>query len=341
MVSPRDTDTQRPEDIETRSIISMEELDPSPVQDEFPDIETGKCPPKSHDPPSATPRAASPSRGFFTLNLGLRGHNWDSWLSRLQKYSTYPPTLFVVLHFANTSLIPLATGSVAESENYLLLTRPIYQSPPLEHVILTVPILIHIVSGIALRNIRSSRRARLYGAETRSQRSSLTFWPRMSLQARLGYIFGPLLGAHILVNRVTPLIVDGGSSGVGLGYIAHGFARNPVLWNLYYVVFVAVGVWHIIGGWAAWMGWRVTTARQEHRNKKGSLEGYLGYPESEQKAKKQRKMWWVVNGMVAVGASIWLAGALGIIGRAGQGTGWEANGWNEIYSQVPAIGSWL
>ncbi|KAB8228220.1 S-adenosyl-L-methionine-dependent methyltransferase [Aspergillus alliaceus] len=240
----------KPNDIDTHSLV-LQELEPSPVQDEFPDLEAGEYIPKAQDLPSK--------------------------LSALQKYSTYPPTLFFALHFANTSLFPLATRSVPDSETYLLLTRPIYQSPGLEHVILTVPLLVHIASGIVLRSIRSTRRARLYGAETRSQRSSLTFWPRMSWQARLGYSLVPLLGTHVLVNRATPLIVDGGSSGVGLGYVAHGIARSPVFWNIYYVFFVAVGTWHVIGGWAAWMGWRVTTARRERGNKKDHIEGYLGF----------------------------------------------------------------
>ena len=262
-------------------------------------------------------------------------------VSALQRYSTYPPTLFFALHFANTSLFPLATRSVPDSETYLLLTRPIYQSPGLEHVILTVPILIHIASGITLRNLRSSRRARLYGAETRVQRYSLNFWPRMSLQARLGYCFVPFLGAHVLVNRITPLIADGGSSGVGLGYVAHGIARNPVFWNVYYVTLAAVGMWHIVGGWGAWMGWRVTTAQKERGYKKCSMESYLGHTESEEQVKRKRKMWWIVNGVAALGTTVWLAGALGIIGRGGQGSGWEASGWNEIYKQVPIFGPWL
>ncbi|KAE8352684.1 S-adenosyl-L-methionine-dependent methyltransferase [Aspergillus coremiiformis] len=235
--------SQKPNDIDTHSIISMQELDPSPVQDEFPDLECGEYIPKAQGPPS---HRSNRSEGrLSTLTLGLRGLNWGSW----------------------------STRSVPESETYLLLTRPIYQSPGLEHVVLTVPILIHIVSGITLRNVRSYRRARLYGAETRSQRYLLNFWPRTSVQARLGYSFVPLLGIHALVNRVMPSIVDGGSSGVGLGYVAHGIARNPTFWHIYYAVFVAVGMWHIVGGWAAWMGWRITTARRERCNKKGSLDG--------------------------------------------------------------------
>lgn len=246
-----------------------------------------------------------------------------------------------MLHFTNTSLIPLVTRSVQDSDTYFLLTRPIYQAPLLEHLVLTIPSLVHVVSGISLRSIRSARRARLYGVETKSQKSLLSFWPRISLQARLGYALVPLLGFHVLVNRVAPLVYDGGSSGVGLGYVAHAFTRSPIFWNVYYPAFVAAGVWHIIGGWAAWMGWRVTTVRRDRKAKKVSLEGYFNQIENDQRSKRQRRMWWAVNGFAAVGASIWLAGALGIVGRSGPGSGWEANGWNEIYNQVPLIGSWL
>ena len=226
------------------------------------------------------------------------------------------------------------------SESYLLLTRPVYQSPTLEHVILTAPIVIHVASGVILRNIRASRRARRYGAENRAQRSLIKFWPKMSLQARLGYLLVPFLGSHILVNRIVPLIADGGSSGVGLGYVAHGFSRNPVLWNIYYLGFVATGVWHIVGGWATWLGWRVTTARKGGQDK-GTLGGYLGYRENEQVVKKRKHMWWVVNSVAALGACTWLAGGLGIIGSAGPGSPWEAKNWNAIYKQIPVFGEWF
>ncbi|KAJ5152821.1 uncharacterized protein N7482_009299 [Penicillium canariense] len=327
------------QDFDAKSILSMQELEPSPVDDSLstPDLETlesGEYFPKPvEDKPART-------CGFTAPSLGLRAHRWDALLSGIQRYSTYPPTAFFILHFANTSLIPLITRSVPASEPYLLLTRPVYQAPGLEHLVLTVPILAHIISGIALRNIRGSRRARLYGAETRAQRDLLSFWPKVSLQAKTGYFLAPLIGVHALINRVTPLRVEGGSSGVGLGYVAHGIARSPVFWNIFYLLFVTASVWHFVGGWATWMGWRVTTARKE-RSAKGSLEGYLGHAENQDRAKRQRKMWWMVNGIAAVGAALWLAGALGIVGRAGEGSGWEAQGWNEMYSQVPVIGDWL
>jgi hypothetical protein len=52
-------------------------------------------------------------------------------------------------------------------------------------------------------------------------------------------------------------------------------------------------------------------------------------------------MWWNFNKIAALGACVWLAGALWIVGTGGEGKGWEAKGWNEIYSQVPVIGRWL
>ncbi|KAJ5999229.1 hypothetical protein N7451_007039 [Penicillium sp. IBT 35674x] len=331
-MDPRDT---KPVDMDAKSIISMQELDPSPVNDDsIPDVESEGLLPQ---PAENKPRRAC---GFPVPTLGLRPHRWDALLSGIQKYSTYPPTVFFILHFTNTALIPLVTRSVPVSEPYLLLTRPLYQAPGLEHLVLTLPIVAHVVSGIALRNLRASRRARLYGAETRAQRDLLSWWPRISLQARSGYLLAPLIGLHAVVNRITPLMVEGSSSGVGLGYVAHGVARSPVFWNIFYLVFVTASVWHFIGGWATWMGWRVTTARKQHKSK-GSLEGLLGYPENHQRANRQRKMWWMVNGIAAAGAALWLAGALGIVGRAGEGVGWEAQGWNNMYSQVPVIGDWL
>lgn len=161
------------------------------------------------------------------------------------------------------------------------------------------------------------------------------------MQARLGYALIPLLGAHVLVNRVVPLAVEGGSSGVGLGYVAHGFARSPVFWNVYYLVFVAAGVWHIVGGWATWMGWKVTSARQTRGQGKSLHGGYLGYMESPEQTKRKRKMWWIVHGIAAMGTAIWLAGALGVVGRGGPGAGWEAKNWDALYRHVPVVGSWL
>ena len=45
----------------------------------------------------------------------------------------------------------------------------------------------------------------------------------------------------MFVNRILPLEVEGGSSGVGLGYVSHGFAKHPLVANLGYGVLVGGG----------------------------------------------------------------------------------------------------
>lgn len=206
---------------------------------------------------------------------------------------------------------------------------------------LALPIVAHIASGIALRSIRARRRAKFYGAESRSQRYLIRSWPVPSLQAKLGYAMIPLLGLHVGVNRAVPLEVDGGSSSVGLGYVAHGFARSPVFWNFFYVVFVATSVWHLVGGLATWLGVRVTTARTERGQalSKSTTIGILG--ESKDEAARRRKNRWLVHGVAALVTAVWLAGGLGIVGRGASGSSWEVQSWDKLYSSVPVIGEWL
>lgn len=241
-------------------------------------------------------------------------------------------------------MIPLATQSVSSSETFLLLTRPIYQSPGFEHLLLTVPVLSHIASGLALRYIRQSRRARLYGAETREQRKELRKSVLPSVQARLGYVLTPLLGVHVLVNRLVPIWVDGGSSGVGLGYVSHGFSKLPWLMGSYYIALVGAGVWHVVGGWAWWMGWRGAAsglAVKTRGQTSGANGGYLGSAAGSELMRQKKRRWWIINGLVIAGTGLWLAGGLGVIGEGGPGSGWEAKNWDMIYSQVPLIGKYL
>ena len=72
-MTPRDL---KPREIETdaKSIISMQELDPSPVydSDSFPDLESGEHIPTPEDKPAR--RAC----GFTVPKLGLRAHRWDA-----------------------------------------------------------------------------------------------------------------------------------------------------------------------------------------------------------------------------------------------------------------------
>lgn len=68
--------TAKPDDADTRSLISLEELDPSPVTDESPDLESGEYFPKTTDYASSQQQQGV---GFFGQKLGLRGNSWDSW----------------------------------------------------------------------------------------------------------------------------------------------------------------------------------------------------------------------------------------------------------------------
>lgn len=66
----------KPDDFDTRSVISMQELEPSPVTDEGPDLENGDLFPESE---KAILSPQGNGSGFFGQKLGLRGHSWDSW----------------------------------------------------------------------------------------------------------------------------------------------------------------------------------------------------------------------------------------------------------------------
>jgi tRNA (guanine26-N2/guanine27-N2)-dimethyltransferase len=68
---PQDLSLPKVDDVDTRSLISMQELDPSPVHEEFGDIESGDSFHEAQDAPA--------HGGLFPPKLGLRGHNWDSW----------------------------------------------------------------------------------------------------------------------------------------------------------------------------------------------------------------------------------------------------------------------
>ncbi|KAF1982255.1 hypothetical protein K402DRAFT_424693, partial [Aulographum hederae CBS 113979] len=90
------------------TMAEMTELEPSPVDEK--DEESTYFP-----PPSSSPSSTSPTRAP-TSHLGLSSSNGSShtplyYLTRLQKYSSYTFTLFVTLHYTNTSLIPLSTRS--------------------------------------------------------------------------------------------------------------------------------------------------------------------------------------------------------------------------------------
>jgi succinate dehydrogenase/fumarate reductase cytochrome b subunit len=307
--------------------IKMKELDPSPVEETpsyDPDLEKSLDPSNPYFPPQSSTHSSTSS----TLGLSSSSSRWNlpHILHTLQKYSTVPPSLYLILHYTNTSLIPLLTRSVPASESYLLLTRPYYQSFPLEPLLLAAPIATHVLSGIALRIYHRRQSVLRHAGQGASytERRSIP-WPKLSVQSMLGYMLWPLLAGHVFVNRILPLEVEGGSSGVGLGYVSHGFAKHPVIANLGYAALIGVGSWHVVGGVAKWL----------KLSKEFVTEG------GDYGQRKRRKRGWVVNVVAGVVAGMWMLGGLGVVGRGGLGSGWEAKNWDLLYSRVPIFGKIL
>ena len=133
------------------------------------------------------------------------------------------------------------------------------------------------------------------------------------------------MALHVLTNRITPLKVDGGSSGVGLRYFAHGMAKHPVLASAGYAVMLGVASWHFVTGGAKYL-----KVSREYVTDGGDYG-----------MKRRRRRDWMVNGVAAVVAAAWIAGGLGVVGRGGSGAGWEAQNWDRIYKAVPGLGRFM
>lgn len=227
------------------------------------------------------------------------------------------------MHIVNTSIIPIATRSLEESEKYLLLTRPYYQSPFLEPLLITIPLAIHISSGILLRVHRRNAAIQRYGSvsiplakhENQNHARKFRFWPPMTFTSISGYFLTPLVLGHAFVNRLLPWLVEGSSSGVGLGFVSHGFAKHPVVAWIGYAALVSLAAGHMTWGWARWLN--LTPASSD--------------------SKSNRRRWGLLNASSALLAVTWMAGGLGVVARAGKTSGWIGKGYDMLYDQIPLL----
>jgi len=236
----------------------------------------------------------------------------------VQKYSSYAFSVFASFHIANTAIIPLLTRSVPESNRYLLLTRPYYQSALTEPLLVALPLVAHIASGIALRFFRRRQALHRYGAETQTDRKTIP-WPSVSGTSALGYALIPLAGFHVWTTRVLPTYMHGDNSMISLSYISHGFALKPFISFAGFTALIGVGAWHFTWGWAKWLN--LTPPQVSETESKRHL------------IKKRR--WYAINGVSAVLAGLWLAGGLGIVGRGGKTGGWIGREFDELYNAMP------
>ncbi|KAI5924554.1 hypothetical protein F4810DRAFT_664175 [Camillea tinctor] len=309
------------------TLISLLHLDPTPMDNAS--IYEKELPPLPNEKPTSS----------STASLGLSGSRRGPiyYLTRIQRYSAYTFGFFTGLHLTNTAIIPLIYRSLPYSEPFLLLTRELYQTTFTEPLLVGLPILAHITSGIALRLIRRRQNiTRYYGGATpgmwalhhsstssssSSSRSNshTRVWPAFTNVALSGYVFAPLLASHVFVNRVLPLIVEGDSSNVGLQYVAHGFATtlDQLPWAAYSLL-IAVGVGHMVWGAAKFMdfapppGWARNTVDRAAR-------------------KRQRRAAWLLRAAIALVAGTWAAGGLGVVARAGRADGWLGGVYDGMY----------
>ncbi|KAF2644672.1 hypothetical protein P280DRAFT_487232 [Massarina eburnea CBS 473.64] len=269
-------------------------------------------------PPSSSSRSLT-----RTSTLGLGNHGPAYYLSRAQKYSSYAFTVFTSFHIANTAIIPLLTRSVPESNRYLLLTRPYYQSALTEPLLIAVPLAVHITSGIALRFYRRRQALTRYGAETHRDRKKIP-WPTLSGTSALGYALIPMAGIHLWTTRIFPVYMHSDNSMISLSYISHGFASHPLVSFAGFTAMITVGAWHFTWGWAKWAGLSPTQVSETE------LEKHV----------VSKRRWYGINLVSALVAALWLAGGLGIVGKDGKTGGWIGREYEELYNSMPLIGRW-
>ncbi|KAI8937321.1 hypothetical protein NX059_006528 [Plenodomus lindquistii] len=315
-----DTELPPVED-EEAGVMGLMEVEPSPIADSPQQYKESSYFPSQG---SFNGNESEETRGIRRMNtLGLRlgDHGTAWWLLRVQKYSSYAFTAFAALHITNTSLIPLATRSVPESNRYLLLTRPYYQSALTEPLLVALPLAAHITSGIALRLYRRRQALRRYGAETRTDKRTIP-WPALSGTSLLGYALVPFAGFHVWTTRILPLYAHGDSSLINLSYISHGFADHLAISTAGFSALVSIGVFHFVWGAAKWLGLTPSQVKSTE----------------EQRDLVRKRRWYVLNGLSAGLTALWLAGGLGVVGRDGKMVGWVGKEYDDLYRYIPIIG---
>ncbi|KAB5559913.1 hypothetical protein GE09DRAFT_1114953 [Coniochaeta sp. 2T2.1] len=330
------------------TLISLLQLDPSPIESPLDadgnEKQLGQQPDDGED---AAHSLKSSRTGTSSLGLsGSSSHPAIYYLTRIQRYSSYTFTVFASLHLATTSIFPLATLSVPASESYLLLAREIYQTRLSEPLLVALPLVAHVASGVAIRLLRRSQNLRRYGGATpgnilpmhhrRGTSSSSSkskhqrIWPPFSWIAASGYVLAAAVGLHAFVNRGLPLAVEGDSANIGLAYVSHGFARHPAISWIAYGGMLAVGCGHMVWGWAKWFG-----VSQRAGWRAGPPTGNARV--DREVKKRRRRVWYAVNGAVVLVTGLWAAGALGVVARGGPARGWVAKVYDGLFDRIPLL----
>ncbi|KAG8413827.1 hypothetical protein J3458_012317 [Metarhizium acridum] len=231
------------------TLISLLQLDPSPIDSpslSAADKETGLAAgpdTTSQGSNGSIVRSGPAAAAGTTSHLGLSsGRSAIYYLTRVQRYSSYAMGVFTALHLTNVSLIPAVTRSVAGSETYLLMAREIYQTSVAEPVLVALPVVLHVGSGLALRLLRRWQNMERYGGGTpgmyalhrmrealsgKSVGSAVRLWPPLTYISMSGYALTLFYGAHVFVNRILPLAVEGGQFEYWAGICCARLCQTP------------------------------------------------------------------------------------------------------------------
>ncbi|KAI8959384.1 DUF1691-domain-containing protein [Daldinia sp. FL1419] len=315
------------------TLMSLLQLDPSPIDNaSLYEKDLPPLPEEALESSGYSTKRTPTGSTSTTLGLSGSGRGPIFYLSRIQRYSSYTFSFFAGLHVANTAVIPLVYRSVPYSEPFLLMARELYQTPFTEPLLVALPVVAHVASGIALRLLRRRQNLQRYGGETPGMwalhhskspnpKRSIQIWPPLNYISVSGYIFVGLLASHVGMNRILPLVVDGDSSNIGLQFVSHGFARHPLPPWIAYSLLLSIGVGHMVWGWAKWLNlappanWKKITVDKQLR-------------------KRRRRAWWGIQAVTVGLAALWAAGGLGIVARAGPAEGWLATVYDNIYMAI-------
>ncbi|KAK5999120.1 hypothetical protein PT974_01509 [Cladobotryum mycophilum] len=275
--------------------------------------------------------ASIKSGSAMAPGLSGSGRGAIYYLTRIQRYSSYAMSLFTSLHLANVSLIPAITRTVPGSETYLLMTRELYQTPVTEPLLVALPVIAHVGSGIALRIIRRMQNGRRYGAAlpglfawnrwATEEGRTIRVWPQASYISLSGYAFTLFYSAHVFMNRVLPLTYDGDSSNIGLAYVSHGFSRHPAIAQAAYGGLLVLGCGHMVWGLAKWLG--VSPPG----------DGSKAVVDKKVKSRRRRR-WWAIQAAVAGAVAAWAVGGVGVVSKAGQAEGWIGTLYDDLFTRV-------
>lgn len=214
-----------------------------------------------------------------------------------------------------------------------------------EPLFVALPIAAHIASGVALRLVRRSQNLKRYGGATPAvlpQKRSTTIdttssldrrspWPHVSVISWSGYGFAFFLGAHVFMNRMLPLHVEGDSANISLAYVAHGFATHPATSYVAYAGLLGLGCGHMVWGWAKWIGLAQLAGWHTDLKSVGSTRNKH---EDVRRRKRRRRIWLWVNGTAVLVTALWAAGGLGIVARGGPMDGWVGKVYDELFATV-------